>query len=82
MKIPSRSCCMVTVLPDGTYDVFVVDATPHGDAITLDLTILAGPSKGEVVSVHATGLRGNELDLLGLPGTLTVVDGVPSVRLE
>jgi hypothetical protein len=77
-------------LGDGTYDVFIVDATVEaqagadGDArvVHLELTIISGPQKGEVVSVAATGLDGEDFELLGMPGTLTVVDGAPRFRLD
>ncbi len=71
------------MLPDGTYDVFVVDAEavePTG--LRLDLTILAGEHKGELVSMRADGLGVGELAALGLPGTLTVTSGEPSLVLE
>jgi len=75
------------VIPDGTYDAFVVDAeagladdgTGH---MHLDLTILSGEQKGNVVSVTAAGLPGTVIDLMGMPATLTVADGRPSVRLD
>jgi len=71
------------MLPDGSYDVFVVDAEQVGqNGLRLDLTILAGQQKGEMVSMRAEGLGIDELDALGLPGTLTVRDGEPSVVLE
>ena len=72
------------MLPDGTYDVFVVDAEAigTGDRLRLDLTILAGDQKGEVVTMQAEGLGVDELDALGTPGTLTVVDGQPRLVLE
>ncbi len=72
------------MLPDGTYDVFVVDATVEGPdgGLHLDLTILAGEQKGEVVSMHAVGLGIGELDALGMPGTLTVSGGEPTLALE
>ncbi len=71
------------MLPDGTYDVFVVDAATDGpDALRLDVTILAGDQKGEVVSMRAQGLAVDELDALGLPGTLTVEGGEPALVLE
>lgn len=72
------------MLPDGTYDVFVVDAEAEGpgDRLRLDLTILAGEQRGEVVSMRADGLGVNELDALGTPGTLTVAGGEPSLVLE
>jgi hypothetical protein len=77
----------VVVLEDGSYDVIVVDVTDDGGkgadrVVALELAVLAGSHKGEVVTVHAAGLRGDELDLLGIPGTLTVLDGEPSVQLE
>jgi hypothetical protein len=72
------------MLPDGTYDVFVVDAqaTGPGDRLRLELTILAGEQKGEVVTMQAEGLGVDELDALGTPGTLTVSAGQPSLVLE
>jgi len=75
------------VIPDGTYDAFVVDAASGlGDDGTehmhLDLTILSGEQKGNMVSVTAAGLPGTEIDLMGMPATLTVVDGVPVVRID
>ena len=71
------------MLPDGTYDVFVVDATTDGPGgLRLEVTILAGEQKGEVVSVHTQGLGIDELDALGLPGTLTVAGGEPTLLLE
>jgi hypothetical protein len=74
------------VLADGTYDVIVVDADqvgdPHDDAIRLDLTVLGGAHKGEVVSMRAQGLGVDPVDALGLPGTLTVQSGQPSIALE
>ena len=70
------------VLEDGSYDAIVVDATVDGDVVALDLTILDGPHKGEVVAVRATGLHVDELDVLGLPGTLVVENGVPRFDVE
>ncbi len=71
------------MLPDGTYDVFVVDAAADGPgALRLEVTILAGDQKGEVVSMRAEGLAVDELDALGVPGTLTVAGGEPSLVLE
>ena len=71
------------MLPDGTYDVFVVDASAEGPSgLRLEVTILAGEQKGEVVSVHADGLGIDELDALGLPGTLAVAAGEPTLVLE
>ncbi len=69
-------------LPDGVYDVLVVDAYADGDALALEFTILAGDHKGEVVGVRATGLDVDELELLGLPGTLHVENGVPRFDID
>ena len=77
-----RPRTVAAMLPDGTYDVFVVDAEagePAG-ALLLELTILAGDHKGEVVSMRADGLGVDELGALGTPGTLTVEAGEPSPR--
>ncbi|MCB0972539.1 MAG: hypothetical protein KDA97_13620 [Acidimicrobiales bacterium] len=73
------------MLSDGTYDVVVVDAdhAPDADdAIHVEVTILAGSHKGEVVAVTASGLGRDPLDLLAVPGTLTVADGVPRLVIE
>ena len=64
-------------LGDGAYDVLVVDASADGNAFVIELTIVSGAHKGDVVGVRATGLDTDELDLLGLPGTLHVEGGVP-----
>jgi hypothetical protein len=74
----------MSVLPDGAYDAFVVDATedPAHDAMRLDLTIIAGEHKGEMVTLTAKGLVGTDVDLLGMPATLTVTDGEPHVDID
>ena len=72
------------MLADGTYDALVIDAEPLDDRrVAVDLTILSGSHKGDVVSVRApTPPRGDVLDLLGIPATLRVADGAPSVTFE
>lgn len=70
------------MLPDGSYDVIVVDAERDADGLRLDLTILAGEHKGEMVSTRTAGLAVDEIGALGTPGTLTVRDGEPSLVLE
>lgn len=72
------------MIEDGRYDVFVVDAVPDeaGTRWHLDVTVLAGAHKGEVVTITATGLRASEVDLIGMPGTLTVENGEPSFRVD
>ena len=81
---------VLTVLDDGTYDAIVFDAHQDdvdrddtGDgATTVELTILAGDHKGEVVSLRTGDWRGDVVGLLGVPATITVTGGEPSVRFE
>jgi hypothetical protein len=86
MAAPRQACQAAAVLEDGTYEAFVVDASldvgPAGKALVLDLTILAGAHKGEVVSVRAGGLDLDEGDAIGMPATVVVRDGRPSVSLD
>ena len=74
------------MLPDGNYDAFVVDAVDAEEdgrrVMHLDLTITSGEHKGEVVSVTASGLKGTEFDAIGMPATLVVDGGRPSVRID
>jgi hypothetical protein len=60
----------------------VVDATADDRGIALDLTILAGTHKGEVVAVRTDDSSIDELDFLGMPGTLAVENGVPLFTVE
>ena len=68
---------------DGDYDVSVVDAE-NIDARTLriDVAVTSGALKGDVVSIRAIDLERDAIDMLGVPATLTVVDGVPRLRFE
>ena len=71
------------MLADGTYDAIVVDATDvEGRAGLLELTIVAGPHKGDVVAVRAEHLAMTAVDVLGLPARLVVTDQRPDVVLE
>lgn len=68
-------------LPDGDYDAFVVWAETRSDgAIALDLTITTGARKGEVVSIRASRLEREPLDLVGVPCTLVVEHGAARIR--
>ena len=70
-------------LPDGTYSIFVIDAEEVSDeGVRLELTVTAGEHKGEVIAIRASHLRGDPIMLMGLPGTLTVVDGTPRIDIE
>jgi hypothetical protein len=71
------------VLDDGTYEAMVVDATDVDDGgIALEVTVLTGEHKGELLTVTAHGLDRESFDLLAVPATLVVLDGRPSVELE
>jgi hypothetical protein len=74
----------VIALDDGTYDVFVVEATLDSPraGLQLELAVVSGPRKGDVVRLHAQHLHRDPLDLLGLPGTLVVTDGQPSLTVD
>jgi hypothetical protein len=71
-------------LDDGSYDALVVDAAAGDDGwCRIELTILGGPHKGEVVSVRTAAVDDDQaLDLLGIPATLVVAGGTPSVTFE
>jgi hypothetical protein len=76
-------------LPDGRYDAVVVEVVNADDAAgdaegwcRVELALLDGPHKGDVVAVRAKGLADRSLDLLGIPATLEVEDGTPSVTFE
>jgi hypothetical protein len=71
------------MLEDGRYDAIVFDADEAPDgATTVELTVLSGDHKGEVVALRADGFDGDPIDLLGIPATITVTGGAPSVRFE
>ncbi|HYV59982.1 MAG TPA: hypothetical protein VFA62_07935 [Acidimicrobiia bacterium] len=68
-------------LEDGVYDAFVVWAETRDDgAIALDLTITSGAHKGDVVSVRASSASRDAIDLVGMPCTLRVRAGAPTVE--
>jgi hypothetical protein len=74
-----------SVLPDGSYDVLVVDTSRHDDdgSLGVEVAIVAGPAKGHVVWLRTADLAGTDpLDLLALPATLTVRSGEPTLQLE
>jgi hypothetical protein len=69
------------VLPDGTFDAFVLDAHDDGETRHLELTIVTGAHKGDVVAVAAPVSSPDAIDLIGLPATLVVTDGAPRVTV-
>lgn len=71
------------LLDDGSYDAFVVDAeTADGGGTLLELTITVGEHKGRVLSIASSQDLGDPIDLLGMPATITVAFGAPSVRID
>ncbi len=71
------------LLDDGSYDAFVVDAEATDDGGTLlELTITVGEHKGRVLSVASSQDLGDPIDLLGMPATITVAFGSPSIRID
>jgi hypothetical protein len=70
-------------LPDGQYEVFVIDCDePDGDRRSMDLTIVSGAHKGEVLTIVAVGLEGDFTELIGMPGTVVVTEGRPTLTIE
>jgi hypothetical protein len=76
--------CTMSMLPDDTYDVFVIDANNDDDdtAMRLELTVTRGPHKGDVVVVHASHLNRDVFDVIGLPAQLRVEHGTPTITFD
>jgi len=73
----------LSVLDDGRYDALVVDADRRDDGVVLlELTIISGDHKGDVVAVHSSAVAADPLELLGLPATLIVAGGQPAVTFD
>ena len=74
----------VNLPEDGTYDVVVLEALPGplGDDVRIELTFTSGGRKGDVVWLQAAHMGREPLSLLGLPGTLVVTGGVPSLTFD
>jgi len=72
------------VIDDGAYDVVVLDAieATDGETMTIEVTIVAGANKGMVIGIHAPIGFGDPIDLMGMPATLRVEHGVPTVRVD
>jgi hypothetical protein len=75
---------VVIPLDDGTYDVLVIEASvyPSRADLQLEVALVSGPRKGDVVRLTVRHLHRDPLDLLGLPATLVVTDGQPSLTLD
>lgn len=73
----------MTAMPDGRYDVFVVDAeTIDETTMRVELAMVTGADKGEVFAIRGPHLDDDPVMILGLPGTLVVTDGVPRLELD
>jgi HSP20 family protein len=74
------------MLPDGTYEAFVLDAHPvdggSTGSVQVEITITGGTSKGSVLAVVGDVGDGEPSDLLGVPATLVVTGGEPHLVLE
>ena len=75
---------VMSMLPDDTYDAFVIDATEDDarNIARLELTITSGEHKGDVVTVRAANLNRDAFELIGLPAQLHVRDGIPNVTFD
>ena len=69
-------------MADGSYDAIVVDAERVEDGVRLELTITAGPNKGDVVAVRATHLTMDPVNVLGIPARIVVTNNTPRVEFE
>ena len=71
------------MLPDGRYDVLIVDAHADDDGtVHVEATVTSGAHKGDVVAIRGRFPGTDELDLLAAPATLVVSDGQPTVTLD
>lgn len=69
-------------LLDGRYDAFIVWAEARDDgAVAFDLTITTGVHKGDVLTVLGPS-RADPITLVGLPCTLIVEDGTPTLEMD
>lgn len=70
------------MLADGAYDAIVVDAEHVDDGIRLELTITAGPNRGDVVAVRTASVTMDPVDVLGIPARIVVTNNTPHVEFE
>jgi hypothetical protein len=79
----SRVFLLVEALPDGTYDVMIVDVdVDEQQHVRIDVVLTAGSHRGEVVSLRASSMRQDPLGLMGLPARLVVKDGTPALKMD
>jgi hypothetical protein len=77
-----RVCKARRVLDDGVYDAVIIDAEARDDMVAIDLVIVTGANKGDVVRVKTSAADDDVVMLLGLPATITVTEGEPTVALD
>ncbi len=71
-----------TAFADGTeLDVVIVDASSTDDGCAIEAVIATGPHKGDLIELNSPGLDLDPLELLGLAGTVSIVDGSPRLAL-
>ncbi len=77
-----RDAHYVASLDDGVYDCVVTDVTrDDNNVVVIELAIAAGGAKGDTIHLRSE-MQSEPLDWLGLPGTLRVLNGAPSFRLD
>jgi len=73
-------------LPDGAYDAIVINAddlpTEGGTTTVIELTITSGAHRSLTFALTAPVRLGEPTDLIGMPATVTVTGGEPSVRID
>ena len=78
---------MSDLLPDGSYDAFVVDVIHETDGAGrtlthVEITLVSGEHKGLVLQVATSESIGSFEELVGMPATLTVAEGSPSITID
>ena len=70
-------------MPDGRYDVFIIDAeTIDETTMRVEFALVDGVDKGNIIALRGPHLADDPLSLLGLPATLFVRDGAPRLVVE
>jgi hypothetical protein len=73
----------VEPLPDGNYDVMIVDVEAGDEQrVRIDVVVTAGSHRGEVVSLRTAPMQRDPLGLMGLPACLRVNDGTPDLEID
>ncbi len=78
---------MTSLLPDGSYDAFVIDLTEELDGAGnlqafVELTIVAGEHRGLVLQIASESSIGRFENIIGMPATLTVSAGTPKIQID